>query len=73
MATYVEINGNKYPASITGRLSDKDWNDRASKAIHLEMTYADAVLLMMFLGTLFRKMKYKKEIMMKKVIPLSKL
>ena len=43
MATYVEINGNKYPASITGRLSDKDWNDRASKAIHLEMTYADAV------------------------------
>ena len=43
MATYVEINNNQYPASITGRLNDKDWNNRESKAIRLEMTYADAV------------------------------
>ena len=43
MATYIEINGNKYPASITGRLSDKDWNNRESKAIRLEMTYADVI------------------------------
>lgn len=43
MATYVEINGNKYPAIITGRLNDKDWDNRESKAIQLEMTYADAI------------------------------
>ena len=43
MATYVEINGNKYPASITGRLVDKDWDNRASKAIKLEISYAEAI------------------------------
>lgn len=45
MATYIEINNNKYPASITGRLSDKDWDNRASKAIKLEMSYDNAVNL----------------------------
>lgn len=45
MATYVEINGNQYPAVITGRLSDKDWDNRDSKAIKVEMSYADAMAL----------------------------
>ena len=45
MATYVEINDNQYPASITGRLADKDWNNRESKAVRLEMSYADAMAL----------------------------
>lgn len=45
MATYVEVNGNQYPASITGRLHDKDWDDRASKAIKVEMSYEDAAAL----------------------------
>lgn len=45
MATYIEINGNQYPAVITGRLSDKDWNGRESKAIKVEMSYADALNL----------------------------
>ena len=45
MATYVEINGIKYPASITGRLNDKDWDNRESKAIKIEMTYSDAINL----------------------------
>lgn len=45
MATYVEINGNKYQASITGRLNDKDWDNRESKAINVEMTYAEALEL----------------------------
>lgn len=45
MATYVEVNGMKYPASITGRLNDKEWDNRESKAIKVEMTYADAVAL----------------------------
>ena len=43
MATYVEINNIKYPAVITGRLKDHDWDDRASKEITLEMTYMDAI------------------------------
>ena len=43
--TYVEIGGNRYAASITGRLSDKDWNNRESKAIRVEMSYADALAL----------------------------
>lgn len=43
MATYVEINDIKYPAIITGRLNDHDWNNRASKEITLEMTYMDAI------------------------------
>lgn len=43
MATYIEINGTRYPASITGRLNDKDWGNRESKAIKIEMTYADAL------------------------------
>lgn len=45
MNIYVEVNGTRYPAVITGKLKDKDWDDRASKAITLEMTYADAVAL----------------------------
>ena len=45
MQTYVQINDVRYPASITGRLHDKDWGNRASKAITLEMSYADAVVL----------------------------
>lgn len=45
MATYVEINGKQYPAVITGRLNDKDWNNRESKAIEVEMTYAEAMEL----------------------------
>lgn len=43
MATYVEINNIKYPAVITGRLNDHDWNNRASKEITIEMTYIDAI------------------------------
>ena len=45
MATYVKINGNQYPAVITGRLNDKDWDGRESKAIKVEMAYADALAL----------------------------
>jgi hypothetical protein len=45
MATYVEINGVKYPASITGRLFDKDWDNRESKAVKVEMSYSDAIAL----------------------------
>lgn len=45
MATYVKIQGNQYPAKITGKIHDGDWGNRASKAIHLEMSYADVCTL----------------------------
>ena len=41
--TYVKINGALYPAAITGKLSDHNWDGRDSKAITLEMTWAEAV------------------------------
>lgn len=43
MATYIEINNKRYPATITGRLNDDNWNNRESKAIRLEMSYSDAL------------------------------
>ena len=43
--TYVKINGTTYPAVINGKHIDREWNDRESKIITLEMTYADAIAL----------------------------
>lgn len=45
MATYIKFNNNEalYPAIIGGRMSDKDWDGRASKFIHAEMTYDEAI------------------------------
>lgn len=42
MATYIEVNNQQYPAFITGKIYDDDWNNRESKAITLEMSYEDA-------------------------------
>jgi hypothetical protein len=43
MATLVKVNGVQYPAVITGKMHDRDWDDRPSKSIQLEMTYEQAV------------------------------
>lgn len=43
--TYIKINDVVYEAEITGRIHDKDWDDRESKAIRLEMSYAEAINL----------------------------
>lgn len=40
--TYIKINGTLYPATISGRVADKDWDNRNSKSITLEMDYATA-------------------------------
>lgn len=45
MKTYIEINDTRYPAIITGRLADSDWGNRASKAITIELSYAEALEL----------------------------
>lgn len=41
--TYIKINDTLYPATITGRLADSEWDNRATKSITLEMDYATAV------------------------------
>jgi hypothetical protein len=41
--TYIKINDSLFPATIRGFIKDKEWNDRESKAITLEMSYADAM------------------------------
>lgn len=43
--TYVKINETLYLATISGRMVDKDWDDRATKSITLEMDYATASTL----------------------------
>lgn len=43
MNIYVKVGDMQQSASITGRLNDKDWDNRASKAITLEMSYEDAI------------------------------
>lgn len=47
MATYIKFNDNDtlYPAVIGGKMSDKDWDGRASKYIHTEMSYDEAIAL----------------------------
>ena len=37
---YVKVNNTLYPASVSGRLSDKDWDNRKSKSITLEGAFA---------------------------------
>jgi hypothetical protein len=43
--TYIKIGGDRYPATINGRMKDSDWDNRESKAITLEMDYATASVL----------------------------
>lgn len=38
--TYVKISGTLYPASISGRMADEDWDGRESKAITMESDFA---------------------------------
>lgn len=43
--TYVKIDGTESPAEISGRLADREWDGRDSKAITLEMEYSEAAAL----------------------------
>lgn len=42
---YFKTNNTEYLASIAGKMTDRDWDNRESKAITLEMTYAEAAQL----------------------------
>ena len=39
---YFKANNTEYPASIAGKIPDRDWDGRKSKAITLEMEYITA-------------------------------
>ena len=39
---YFKTNGTEYPASIAGKIADRDWGNRESKAVTLTATYAQA-------------------------------
>ena len=39
---YFKTNGTEYPASIAGKVADRDWDNRESKAVMLAMLYAQA-------------------------------
>ena len=43
--TYVKIGGTEYPAAINGKLADREWDGRDSKAVTLTMGYSEAVAL----------------------------
>ena len=38
-----KTNNTEYPASIVGKVTDREWGGRESKAVTLEMTHAAAV------------------------------
>ena len=42
---YFKANNTEYPADIAGKVTDRDWGNRESKAITLEMTHAQAAQL----------------------------
>ena len=39
---YFKANNTEYPASIAGKVPDREWDGRASKAVTLEMEYTAA-------------------------------
>lgn len=39
---YFKTNNTEYPASIAGKITDRDWGGRTSKSITLEMEYITA-------------------------------
>lgn len=42
---YFKTNNTEYLASIAGKMTDRDWDNRESKAITLEMTYENVAQL----------------------------
>lgn len=43
--TFIKIKETMYPATIDGRMIDRDWDNRESKSITLEMDYATTINL----------------------------
>ena len=45
MMIYFKANNTEYPASIAGKITDRDWGNRESKAVTLTATYEQAAQL----------------------------
>lgn len=45
MAIYVKIDGIEYPASINGRTQDREWDNRESKTISLNISAEQAKII----------------------------
>lgn len=43
---YIKVNETLYPATISGRVADRDWDNRESKLITLTMSYTEALALL---------------------------
>lgn len=43
---YIKVNETLYPATISGRVADRDWDNRESKLIALTMSYTEALALL---------------------------
>lgn len=43
---YIKVNDTLYPAVISGKMVDRDWDDRQSKSITFEMTYEEVLALL---------------------------
>ena len=46
MSIYIKVNNTEYPATITGILKDREWNEREVKSIRLTMTAASVAALL---------------------------
>lgn len=46
MSIHIKVNNTEYPATITGILKDREWNEREVKNIRLTMTTTDAAALL---------------------------
>ena len=42
---YIKVNQTEYPAAVNGVYNDRDWDNRESKAVTLEMTHTQAAQL----------------------------
>ena len=46
MSIYIKVNNKEYPATVDGNHTDRSWDDRDTKTIHLTMTHDEAAALL---------------------------
>lgn len=43
---HIKVNSVLYPATVSGKIEDREWDNRQSKSITLNMTYSEALALL---------------------------
>ena len=46
MSIYIKVNNTEYPATVKGERTDRNWDNRDTKTIHLTMTHDEAAALL---------------------------